>query len=94
MVSPTWVLIVLSTSLVALLNRMDGMLQHNSAHAIDWGAGAKPSYINEDAASNLEGLTISRQQVANAIGTFASIQSLLDAGGRGNLLLIANPTGG
>lgn len=43
------------------------LLALNSNLAIDWGAGEKPSYIDEEVNGNLSGRTFSRQQVANAI---------------------------
>jgi hypothetical protein len=72
---------------------MDDLLAHNSGLALDWGNATKPEAIIEDADGNIEGLEITRQQVANAIGSFAAIQGLLDGGHRGNLNLVARPTG-
>jgi hypothetical protein len=52
-------------------------LTHNSNQAIDWAAQSKPAYLDEDAAGNLNGLTYSRQAVANAIGSLDQVNKLL-----------------
>jgi hypothetical protein len=70
-----------------------GILDHNSALSIDWGNATKPAALIEDAAGNLEGLQFTRQQVANAIGTLAAIQTLMGQGHLGNLNLLARPSG-
>lgn len=78
-----------ATEFLDLYGRMQGLLAHNSALSIDWANASKPAFLNEDAAGNLDGLDFTRAQVANALGTFAAVQELLDNGHRGNLELIA-----
>lgn len=70
-----------------------GLIAHNQALAIDWGNATKPAFLEESEDGNLAGLTVTRQQVANAIGTFAAIQTLMGQGHLGNLNLVARPTG-
>jgi hypothetical protein len=70
-----------------------GILGHNSALSIDWGNETKPAVLIEDADGNLEGLQFSRQQVSNAVGTLAAIQTLMGQGHLGNLNLLARPVG-
>ena len=50
------------------------VIEANSDNAIDWGAVSTPSYIDEDGASgdgseNITGLSYTRIQVANLVGT-------------------------
>ena len=83
---------------LSLLADMDAFLGYNSAQAIDWGGASKPLNLEEEAVSegqspNIQGMDFSRQQVANAIGTFAAIQALMAAGHLGNLQLLASPKG-
>jgi hypothetical protein len=61
----------------ALHYRILEFLGSNSNLSIDWAAGSKPNYINEDAGGNLDGLKFSRQQVANAIGSLDQVRALL-----------------
>jgi hypothetical protein len=79
--------------LMNVLADIDDLVTHNSGLAIDWGGQSKPACITEDAAGNIEGLNFSRGQVANAIGTFAAIQTLMGQGHKGNLNLVARPVG-
>ena len=85
----------------ALLAKINRVLEYNSDQAIDWGAGEKPAYIDEEANGNLSGRTYSRQAVANAIGSLNWIRSLLTnqvmTGSQGdhlgNLNQLASPLG-
>ena len=89
---------ILSEDLARLHRRIEAALTYNANQAIDWGAALTPVYINEDAGGNLTGLNFSRQQVANAIGSFDWVRKLLNnqslAGGQGdhlgNLNLLAS----
>ncbi len=91
----------LANRVTTLLADVQQVLTHNSNQAIDWGAGQKPAYITEDAAGNLQGLTFSRQDVANAIGSLDAVRKLLtnlDLTGLqgdhvGNMNKLANPLG-
>lgn len=82
---------------VRVFARVNTMLEHNSDLAIDWGAGATPAYITEEANGNLSGRTFTRQQVANAIGSLDQIRRLLtnlaasQGDHLGNFNLLANP---
>lgn len=76
---------------VSLLATYGQLLEHNSDLAIDWAAGAKPAYINEQANGNLEGKTYSRQQVANAIGTLTLIRKILLNQDVTGLMTLASP---
>ena len=71
------------------------LLAHNSSQAIDWGGDPAPVYLQEDA-GNLAGLHFSRQQVANAIGSFDAFRVFMTANGNahlGNINLVARPAG-
>lgn len=63
-----------AATLLALINQL---LEFNSDQAIDWGAGSKPAYINEEANGNLQGKQFSRQEVSNAIGSLDWVRKLL-----------------
>ena len=63
--------------LATLRALIDQLLEYNSDQAIDWGAAAKPAYINEQANGNLEGRYYTRQEVANAIGSLDWVRKLL-----------------
>jgi hypothetical protein len=82
-----------SERLLDVYDAIIGLLAHNSALSIDWANATKPAYLEEDANGNLTGLQVTRQQVANAIGTFAAIQTLMGQGNLGNLNLLARPVG-
>jgi hypothetical protein len=75
-----------------MLTRVQKMLIHNSNQAIDWGATTKPAYIDQDAAGNLNGLTVSRQEVSNAIGSLDALRVLLEGAHIGNLNHLARST--
>ena len=91
----------LANELSSLLTRLDQVLEHNSDLAIDWAAGATPSYITEDGAGNLSGMTFTRQQVSNVIGSFDWVRKLLTnqvmTGSQGdhigNINLLSRPLG-
>ncbi len=63
----------LSNQLAALQARVARFLTYNSNQAIDWAAGSKPGYIDEEANGNLSGKSYTRQAVANAIGALDQI---------------------
>jgi hypothetical protein len=84
---------LMAERLMAAFVLMDDLLAHNSGLALDWGAATKPAVITEDAAGNIAGTFWSRQEIANAIGTLAALQTLLDQGHRGNLNLVSRPVG-
>jgi hypothetical protein len=69
------------------------LIGHNSSLSIDWANATKPAYLTEAANGNLEGLAFTRQQVANAVGSLAAIQTLITGGHLGNLNLLARPVG-
>lgn len=73
-----------------LKSELDEVLTFNSNLSIDWANATKPAFINEDAAGNLDGLKFSRQQLANAIGTLATLQAAYGSGNMGNLNLVAD----
>jgi len=80
-----------------LLTRIQCILDHNSDQAIDWAAGVKPDYIEEDVNGNLVDRTFTRQNVANAIfsldqirKTFAN-EAVTQGDHLGNLNLLAKP---
>jgi len=84
------------TRLSRLIDEIDGLVTHNSHQAIDWAAASLPAYIEEDADGNLSGVgsghstyTFSRQEVANAIGSLASLAA--DSALRGNINHLARP---
>jgi hypothetical protein len=79
--------------LLTVYDSIVGLLAHNSALSIDWANATKPSFFEEDTDGNLTGLQVTRQQVANAIGTLAAIQTLMGQGHLGNLNLLARPAG-
>jgi hypothetical protein len=83
----------LAEDFLDVYDNLVGLLAHNSGLSIDWGAATKPDYLEEDASGNLAGLPITRQQVANAIGSLAAIQTLMGNGHLGNLNLVARPVG-
>lgn len=90
---------LVASELASLLTRLDQFLEHNSDLAIDWAAVSTPAYITEDAAGNLQDLLFSRQAVANVIGSFAQVRTLLTGGTPstgdhlGNLNQLAQPLG-
>jgi hypothetical protein len=84
---------LLAERFLKVYDELVGLLDHNSALSIDWGNATKPAFLEEDADGNLAGLPITRQQVANAIGTLASIETLMGQGHLGNLNLVARPAG-
>lgn len=61
----------------SLKARIDAFIPLNQALGCDWGAGSKPAVLVEDANSNLQGYTFSRQDFANLIGSLVQIQNLL-----------------
>lgn len=63
--------------IAAALSAADEILEHNSDLSIDWAAGATPAYITEDGDGNISGLTFTRQQVANAVGSLDQFRNLL-----------------
>lgn len=66
-----------SNQLASLLATINQLLEHNADLAIDWGAGATPAYINEEANGNLQGKTYTRQEVSNTIGSLDWVRKLL-----------------
>lgn len=70
---------------------IDSLLAHNSAQALDWGAAQTPTAIEESVDGNISGAAYTRQQISNAIGSLAAIQTLLAAGHLGNLDLVRSP---
>lgn len=69
--------VTLARDTATLLTRIQQFLEHNSDQAIDWGAGATPAYIEENAAGNVEGFYFSRQDMSNAIGSLDWVRKLL-----------------
>jgi hypothetical protein len=65
------------TEMVALLAKIDVILEHNSDVSIDWGGDPKPAYIDEDANGNINGLYFSRSQVGNAIFSLDQVRRCL-----------------
>ena len=63
--------------LAETFHQIQQMLAHNADMAIDWGAAEKPAYIDEDGSGNLSGLNVSRQQIANAVGSLDAVRALL-----------------
>lgn len=61
----------------ALLKRITGFLQHNTALAIDWAGDPKPIALNEDSDGNLDGLHFTRTDMANAINSLNQVKLLL-----------------
>lgn len=86
----------LAEQLVDLYAKINDFLEYNSDQAIDWAAGSTPAYIPEDGDGNIDGLTFSRQAVANAIGTLAQFRNLLtnqtvsEGDHLGNLNIVSN----
>ena len=80
----------LADRLKALDRDVQDFLSYNSAHAIDWGAAQKPATVTEDADGNIEGHDFAHQDLANLIGTLAALDTLLDAGHRGNVQKVAS----
>ena len=78
---------------LSLLADMDAFLAYNSAQAIDWAGATKPPNLEEGEGGEIQGMDFTRQQVSNAIGTFAAIQALVAQGHLGNLQLLATPRG-
>lgn len=74
----------------ALDRDIQDFLGYNSAESIDWGAGSPPAVLEIDAAGNLNGFDFDRMALANFIGTLAAIDTLLDAGHRGNVFKLAD----
>lgn len=68
---------VVAERVTDLLAEVNDILEFNSDKSIDWAAGQTPAYIPEDAAGNIDGLTFSRTQVANAIGSLDQFRRLL-----------------
>lgn len=91
----------LADKLKATLAEVEEFIDTNSDLSIDWAAGSTPSYINEDADGNLDGLGFTRQQVANAVGSFDNIRKVFrneaatqgDHLGNLNHLADVNPSG-
>lgn len=65
------------TEAVALLAKINTLLEHNSDVSIDWNGDPKPAYIDEDANGNINGLYFSRSQVSNAIFSLDQIRNTL-----------------
>ena len=61
----------------ALHYRVTEFLTTNSNLSIDWAAGTKPAYINEDVSGNLDGQKFTRQQIANVVGSLNNLRALL-----------------
>jgi hypothetical protein len=74
---------------------MEEFVSYNQAQSIDWAGQApdyaKPENLEEDPTGHIQAMDFTRQQVSNAIGTFAAISGLLAQGHRGNLQLVAKP---
>lgn len=66
-----------ANQMASLLATINQLLEFNSDQSIDWGAGATPAYITEQANGNLQGKTYARQDVSNAIGSLDWIRKLL-----------------
>jgi len=56
---------------------LESTLETNTALAIDWAAGTKPSYIEEDSDGNIAGKNYSRQQVSNVIFSLEQVLNVL-----------------
>lgn len=54
------------------------LLATNMHLSIDWGAGQKPEYIEEDANGNVADFQFSRQQVSNLIGSLDQFVKLME----------------
>jgi hypothetical protein len=67
----------LSNRMKGLLKDVHGLLQHNTALAIDWANETKPAFLNEDADGNLDGLHFTRQEMANALFSLSQFHALL-----------------
>lgn len=61
----------------SLLWQIEEFLNTNLAVSVDWAASPKPAYINEDSNGNLDGVSFTRQQMANAIGSLDNLRKLL-----------------
>lgn len=70
--------VVIANELAAALAKADRFLEFNSDQAIDWAASETPAYIAEDADGNIEGRLFTRQQIANAIGSFDQFRKLME----------------
>lgn len=85
-----------TATLLALITQL---LEYNSDQAIDWAAGSKPAYINEQENGNLEGRQFSRQAVANAINSLDNVRKVLtnqqatQGDHLGNINTLARPMG-
>lgn len=80
------------------MSSVDELLGYNSAQAIDWGGADVPPNMalsEADAAGRvtIQGKDFTRQEISNAIGTMAAMQSLMAQGHLGNLQLVAKPRG-
>lgn len=68
---------IIATDMVDLFVRMERFLDKNSDFSIDWAAGQKPAFLNEDSAGNLDGAKFTRAQLSNAIGSIYQTKQLL-----------------
>lgn len=67
---------ILATDGKQFFGRMNLFLSHMAAMSYDLTADPCPDYIVEDANGNIQGLDFSRQDLANAIGSFTQIRNL------------------
>ena len=77
--------------LLSVIADMEEFVSYNQAQAIDWGGVEKPENLEEDPTGHIQAMDFTREQISNAIGTFAAISGLLAQGHRGNLQLVAKP---
>lgn len=59
-----------------LYYRLTEFLTMNSNQAIDWAGNPKPSFLNESAEGNLDGLHFTRQQLSNLIGSLDQLRKV------------------
>lgn len=60
----------------ALHFRVVKFIETNSDASIDWANGTKPEVINEDVNGNLDGVSFSRTQLANFIGSVDNLRKV------------------
>lgn len=82
----------ISTKMVDLLSRVERFLLKNSNLSVSWTADPKPSYLNEDAAGNIDGTKFTRAQLSNAIGAVDKFRALLrnEVASQGDYLGVLN----
>lgn len=67
----------IATRLKSVLKDVEQLLDTNSNLSIDWGNAQLPAYLVEDGNGNLSGLTYTRQEVSNLIGSFDQVRKLM-----------------